>query len=413
MREVVTAISLIDRLSPGLRIYLSAGSAEPLAFAELCSANPECLADVQVIGSFVPGVNQVDYAAFHPRARMTTLLMPVMARASLKAGRLDILPISYFGFAAFLQRFPPDLAIVHVTPPDSSGMCSLGPSADFAPLVWSKARHRVAFVNPSLPSPPGGYRLPFAEIDTAIDCDHPPIPLAPTRPSNTLTNIALHVSRLIDDGDYIQAGLGGAPAAAVRALTSHKGLVVHSGMVSDEFIDLAAAGALAHEGHLAGIAIGSPDFYDRLPQIHGLTFVPTPLTHGPGALVATRRLKAINSALEVDLLGQANLEWRGSQLVSGVGGAPDFLAGARLSPGGRAIVALPSVAREKSRIVCRIDAPSISIPRNVIDYVVTEHGVAHIRHLSVDARAQALIGIAHPDHRAELQRSWEELRDSF
>lgn len=409
----MTATRLIELLSPGRRVYLSAGSAEPLAFAELCSANPERLADVQVIGSFVPGVNQVDYAALHPTARMTTLLMPATARASLKAGRLDILPISYAGFAAYLQRFPPDLAIVHVTPPDARGMCSLGPSADFAPLVWSRAKHRVAFVNPSLPSPPGGYRLPFAEIETAIDCDHPAIPLARTSPSETLTAIALHVSGLIGDGDHIQAGLGGAPAAAVSALSSHRDLVVHSGMVSDEIIDLAAAGALADEGHLAGIAIGSADFYDWLPQMPGLAFVPTPLTHGSEALAAIPRLKAINSALEVDLLGQANLEWRGSQLVSGVGGAPDFLAGARLSPGGRAIIALPSVARDKSRIVCRIDAPSVSIPRNVIDCIVTEHGVAHIRDLSVEARAQALIEIAHPHHRAELQRSWEALRDSF
>jgi acyl-CoA hydrolase len=184
-------------------------------------------------------------------------------------------------------------------------------------------------------------------------------------------------------------------------------------MVSDELVALAEAGALDPAGHLAGIAIGSPALYAWLARAESLAFVPTPQTHGALALGRRERFVAINSALEVDLLGQANLEWRDGRLVSGVGGAPDFIAGARLSPGGLSVVALPATAKGRSRIVPRIEAPSVSIPRNMIDVVVTEHGAAHIRDLPMEARAQALIGVAAPEHRAALQAGWERLRDGF
>jgi acyl-CoA hydrolase len=407
------AHALLDLLRPGTRAYLSAGSAEPAALADLLALDPERLDGVTISGSFVPGVNTTDYAALHPGVRMETLLMLPAARASFKAGRIDILPMSYTGYAAHLQRLPPDLAIVQVTPPDTMGVCHLGPASDFAPLVWSAATTRVAFINPDLPAAPGSYALPFAEVDLAIECDGAALALPPARPSGVLGTIATHVAALVADGDAVQTGLGGAPAAALAQLTSHRGLVIHSGMISDEYRTLAEAGALASKGHRTGMAIGSASFYDWLASADGLEFVPTPLTHGALAIASQPRLIAINSALEVDLFGQANLEWRNGELVSGMGGAPDFANHARLPEGGRSVIALPAATATASRIVPRIMAPTVSLPRNAVDIVVTEYGVAHIRDLGMERRAQALIGIAAPEHRDALQAAWKGLRDAI
>jgi acyl-CoA hydrolase len=405
--------ALLDLLRPGTRAYLSGGSAEPAALARLLAVDPQRLDGVTVSGSFVPGVNTTDYAAMHPGARMETLLMLPAARESLKAGRIDILPMSYTGYVAHLQRLPPDLAIVQVTPPDAAGRCHLGPASDFAPLVWSAAARRIAFINPDLPAAPGSHALPSAEIDLAIECDGAAIALPPARPSGVLDAIAGHVAALVADGDAVQTGLGGAPAAALAALTSHRDLVIHSGMVGDEYRTLAEAGALAPIGHRTGMAIGSASFYDWLAGADGLEFVPTPLTHSALAIAALPRFIAINSALEVDLFGQANLEWRSGELVSGMGGAPDFAGHARLSDGGRSVIALPAATRTASRIVPRIMAPTVSLPRNAVDIVVTEHGVAHIRDLGMERRAQALIGIAAPEHRDALQEAWQGLRNAI
>lgn len=400
-------------LARGARVYMSAGSAEPTALASLFAEAPELLAGIEIAGSFVPGVNRTDYAGYHADARMLTLLLPPEARASFEAGRVRILPLSYTGMARHLENRPVDVALVHVTPPDAGGWMTLGPAADFAPIAIRAAAASVALVNPDLPRPPGGHRVHRSQFVAALDCEgHAPgIAVAP--PSPTLAAIAGHTAALIADGDTVQAGLGGAPSAALTALTSHRDIRIYSGMISDEAMLLAGAGALANEGHVAGIAIGSADFYRWLGHAEGIALRDTFTTHGAAALAGVRGLAAINSALEVDLFGQANLEWREGRLVSGVGGAPDFIAGARLSRGGRSIIALPSTAKGKSRIVPRLDAPTVSIPRSAIDTVVTEHGTAHIRDLSVELRAQELIGIAAPEHRAVLQQDWETIRDRF
>jgi acyl-CoA hydrolase len=407
------ASAALDELRPGLRAYVGAASVEPLAFAEALAVDPERSAGVEFIGSFVPGVNAFDYAGLHPAARLTTLLLPGAAQESFRQGRVRLLPLSYSAFADQLARRPPDLAVVQVTPPDAEGRCSLGPCADFAPVMWAGAKRRLAFVNPALPRPAGGWTLPADSIDVAIECAHVPIaiPAAATAPETV--RLVAHGAALIEDGSTIQSGLGGAPAAIVAGLTGHRNLKIHTGMISDEVMALAAAGALSEAEAPVGVAIGSADLYRWLADEPRFRFVPTPMTHGAAALAATSRLVAINSALEVDLFGQANLEWRGGALMSGVGGAPDFIRGARLSPGGLSIVALPATVKGRSRIVSRLSSPSVSIPRSEIDVVVTEHGAAHIRDLSLDERADAILAVAAPEHRPELEAQWRDLRRGF
>ncbi len=409
------AAAVLAEFRPGISVYLQGAGGEPLALREILQAAPRVLQDVSLTGCFLPGMNTFDYAALEPSARLTTFLLPPQMRASFAAGRVTVRPLPYSQIAAALAADPPfDLAILQASAPDAEGLCSFGPCADLAPIVWPRARRRLAFVNPLLPVARRGPRIPLAEIDVAVEAPGPFVTADEAPASAEAAVIAEAVAALIPDGAAIQSGIGGAPAAAVHRLAGCRDLVIRSGMVTPGYRVLAEAGALAKGArHVTGLAMGDADFMrwacDRL------IFADARVTHGAAALARTPRLHAINSALEVDLFGQANLEWRDGVLASGLGGAPDFARAARLSPGGRAILALPATAGQggRSRIVARLTTPTVSLPRHDTDLVVTGHGVADLRGSDLDARAHALIAIAAPAWRERLSEEWAAIRRSL
>ena len=406
------ARAILDEFAPGRRIYLQGGIGEPLRLRDVLAAAPDVLAGVELTACLLPGMNEFDYAALHPRARLTTFLLPSGLRASFEAGRVRVRPLPYSQIAAaFTTDAPFDLAIFQVTPPDEAGLCSFGPMADFPGLVWPRARRRLAFINASLPRAPRGPTIPFEALDVAVDADDRFILGPDGEEGAELGVIADRVAALVPDGAAIQTGIGGAPAAAVRRLAGRRNLVVRSGMVTEGYRTLSLAGALDPAAdHVTGLALGTEDFMRWAAE--RFTYADATVTHGAAVLAATPRLWALNSALEVDLFGQANLEWRGGRLASGLGGAPDFAAAARRSAGGRAVLALPSSVRggAVSRIVARLQAPTVSLPRDATDLVVTEHGIADLRGTDLDERAERLIAVAAPDHRSNLADAWQALR---
>jgi acyl-CoA hydrolase len=410
--SAVDAGRVLAEFRPGLSVYLQGATGEPLVLREILSGAPEVLRGVALTSCLLPGMNEFDYAALNAEARLTTFLLPTGLRASFEAGRVRVRPLPYSQIAAALATDPPfDLAIFQVTPPDAEGLCSFGPMSDFPGLVWPRARRRLAFVNPQLARAPLGPTVPFAALDVAVEADGPTILGEDGEPGAELGVIADRIAALIPDGAAIQTGIGGAPAASVGRLTGRRNLVVRSGMVTQGYRLLDEAGALdPYAEHVTGLALGSAAFMRWAAE--RFIFADATVTHGAAVLAATPRLHALNSALEVDLFGQANLEWRGGRLASGLGGAPDFAAAARRSTGGRAVLALPSTARNGSlsRIVSRLDAPTVSIPRDDTDLVITEHGVADLRGTGLDERADALIAVAAPEHRASLAAGWEALR---
>ena len=253
-----------------------------------------------------------------------------------------------------------------------------------APLVWPRARRRLAFVNGALPRVVRGPTIPYASLDVVIETDAPFITGSDAEVSEDQATIAGRIAALVPDGAALQTGIGGAPAAALARLMPVTGLAIGS----EEFMQWAASTVM---------------------------FADARTTHGADALVATPRLFAINSALEVDLFGQANIEWRSGRLVSGLGGAPDFARAARRSVGGRAILALPATANggQISRIAPRLQTATVSIPRDDADLVITEYGVADLRGASLDSRAEALMAIAAPEHRDRLSQAWTAIRETL
>lgn len=393
-------------VAPGQRVYLPAASGA-LPTALLLSGDAGRWAGTRIVTCLVPGIDEAADLLRLP-AEVETFMLPAAFRDGFASGRVKVRPLPYSGIASFVACTELEIAIAHVAPPDGDGRCSFGIAADFSPLAWARAARRVAVVNARMPRLPGA-AIDLAAADEVIEIDMP-VSSAPASARNAEAEaIARRAAALVRDGDSVQAGLGQVPSALWRHLARHRDLRVASGIVIDDVAALAQAGALAPFGHRSGLAYGSPGFYDFLAESGLVAMRPTTETHDVAAIP---NFVSVNSALEVDLFGQANLEWRGGRLFGGVGGAPDFMRGAVLSPGGRSILALPATARggTVSRIVARLDAPAVSIGRDMIDHVVTEHGHADLRGLDIDGRAAALIAIAAPSAQAELAAAWHGLR---
>ena len=395
-------------------VYAPGCAGHSTLFEQWLRDAPECSDGVRFSGIHIPTVNRFDFASLHPRARMRNIFLGADWRDGWQRGAFDYLPISYSAGWQWLStqaRF--DIALVQVAPPDENGECSLGIASDFTPAAWPKAGKVIAHVNPAMPRTQGP-SIPWSRLDAVIEHEAPLLQAPDPAADPLLEQVAAHVAALVPDGASVQLGLGRLQSAVLRALRGHSRLRIHSGMVSDGLLELLDSGALdnAPDAVTAGVALGTPALY---AQVAGrVRFREVGHTHDGGVLRAIPRLHAINSALSVDLFGQVNGDVLGGRLVSGLGGLPDFLRGARQSPGGRGIVALASVSGNGgSRIVPRLDPGPASLPRIDADHVVTEFGVADLRYLDTCARARALIDIAAPAHRQTLEEAWREIAASL
>ena len=399
-----------DFLAQGSEVFAPGCAGHSLLFQQWLQQHPEHAAGKRFTGVHIPTVNTFDFAGLHPQARQRTIFLSSELRASWLDGRVDYLPLTYSATWAWLRdvaRF--DTVLVHVAPPDADGNCSLGVACDFTPAVLPHATRILAHINPRMPAT-GGPSIPLSRITAAIEQDAPLLEAPDPAADTAMDAVAERVASLIGDGATLQLGLGRLQSAVLRAVRDRRGLRIHSGMVSDGLLGLLDAGALADDADAVttGVALGSQALYDALPG--KVTFREVGYTHNAGVLPQIPQLHAINSALSVDLLGQVNGEYLSGRQMSGVGGLPDFLRGARQSPGGRGIIALPaSTPKGESRIVPILPAGPVSVARVDADFIVTEHGIADLRHLDVHARARALITVAAPEHRQTLADAWQDL----
>ena len=303
---------------------------------------------------------------------------------------LTIMPVH---FSALPRAIRCDVAMIQVSPPDGAGRCSFGPGAEYFADVCGRARIVIAEVNDHCPVSQGA-SIAYGDIDVAVMTSRPLVEAPHAEPGEVEQRIAAHVASLVQDGDTIQLGVGAIPEAVTRRLAGHRRLGVHSGMITDGILNLIEAGAVTGEDkpsdtHLcvAGAALGSRRLFDALEQRDEIRIMPTSYTHAPATLARVGRLCAINSALQVDLDGQANSESIDGRPLGAIGGQVDFLRAAGAS-GGAAILALPS-----ERIVERLAGP-VSVSRADVDWVVTEHGARSLRGLGVDRRRAALMEIS-------------------
>lgn len=409
--------NVLEEFQQGRTIYVPGATGESLALAETLQVNPDRLQDVHIVSCLLPGFNETDYAGLNEKATLSCFLLPSESRSSFEAGRVRLLPLAYTEIARYLgNHLEFDVAIAHVSPPDKSGFCSLGIAADFTPLVWNRAKIRILIVNNAMPRIKRGPALSLVDSDVVAEINSPLITSEVTETRDTNEKIAATVASIVDDDSTVQIGLGTVPDAVWRHLKNHRNVTVASGVITKEVQTLFELGVLQKKAnHLTGFAIGDKEFYKFLADSDLFEFATVPKTHGLVEIASRKKFTAINSALEVDLFGQVNLEWRKGHVVSGVGGAPDFVQGAANSAGGRSIIALPStIGKGKgSRIVARLKAATVSLTRSEVDTVVTEHGIAELKNKSLEERARALVEIAAPEVRSELAGEWEDSRTNM
>ena len=334
-------------------------------------------------------------------------------RALARAGLLDIVPGPYSQFAGLLRQGPlkVDVVLVQVSPADDAGRHSLGLANDHLLAAIDAARVVIAEINPGVPWSCGARTLSASDITASFAAQFPPWVSAVDEPDAVDQQIARRVAALIGDGATLQVGLGGTAEATLRLLTDRRDLGFHSGLAGDGLVSLAESGALTNARKaidtgvsVAALLVGSARlsaFAHRNPRLQqrGCDY-----THAADVLRRIDQFVALNAAIEVDLSGQVNAEVAGGHYVGAVGGAPDFLRAAALSRGGLPIIALPATAGPRSRIVASLSGP-VSTPRCDACIIVTEHGVADLRGLSLKARRARLLDIAAPAHREALDRS--------
>jgi acyl-CoA hydrolase len=402
------------RIAPSPRIYVPGCSGEPLVLADALRQEPALAAAVTFFGVWIPGVNRTDYAAFHDDARNDSIFVAPEFRKSLEAGKARFRPLTYSQAWRWLGDTPVDAAFVQTSAPDAKGFVTPGLSSDFSPAILARRDVlKIAHVNALMPAPVAGPIFPLEHFDLTVYVEHPILTYEPPPPHAVFSEIARNVARLVRDGDTLQFGLGNVQLAMPAALSGKKELQIHSGMVSDPVLAALDAGVIAKDPGTVttGVALGTERLYSRVARDPRFRFEPVGFTHDIRTLAAIDNFVAINSAIEVDLFGQANAEFQDGRQVSGGGGLVDFLRGAAVSKGGRPIIALASAAKggTVSRIVPKLDAPAVSVARTDTGFVVTEYGVADLRGADIEERALALIAVAHPAHRRNLARAWSKI----
>ena len=406
---------LVDCLAPGLKVWVPAMTNESTLLGDELRQDPDRARDVTFVGTQYPGIDRIDYLAMHPQARMIGWFMSPALRRGMAEGRAEVLAQDYLGIVRELRDRPPfDVVIAHLTPPDADGWCAPGLAADFLHQVWSRAGRRVAHLNPCLPRLASSLRVHVSEIDHIVEADAPLNEFSEPAVGETEARIGAHVATLVHDGDTLQFGVGGVPASLARALAGHRRLRFYGGMLPSSFRHLWDAGAMDPDADIVtGVILGDAEHAEFAASLPRLRLEPVTTTHDPALLARIPRLVAVNGAVEVDLFGQVNGERANGAIQSGAGGLQAFAQGALASPGGRLVIALPATAKggSISRIVPVLGPKSLAtLPRQMVDAVVTEHGIAELRGLALDARAQALIAIAAPAHRDTLANAWAEIR---
>ncbi len=397
-------------LAEARHLYVSGCAAEIDAAPGLIARH--CPPGATVAGIMNPVVNLRSYADGARGQGFRTFFPTPAALLDTARGIADYSPWSYSTMSGWMRapgRF--DTALVMVSPTDADGTCSLGVQADFLPDFWRGVRRLIGFVNPRMPRTEGETRLPADAFCLLVDCEADLLELPHREADETAAAIARHAASLIGDDCTVQFGIGQIPALVAQALSDRKRLRIHSGVIDRSVITLMEAGALAPDRPVvAGVALGSREFYAGLDRDPRYRFMPVSHTHSLVTLASLPRFVSVNSVLQVDLAGQANAETSRCRIVASPGGLPDFVRGAMAAPGGISVLALRARGKGSSRgIVARLGpGQPATLPRVDADVIVTEFGIAHVRNLGMEARAEAIIAIADPEDRASLRQAWQE-----
>lgn len=419
--RVLSAGEAVKKISSGQRIFLTGNCSVPqTVLAALVDYAPN-LENVEICHALTVG--PADYVApeMEDHLRVNTMFISSNVRKAVNEGRADFTPVLLSEFPLLFKNklLPVDAALIHVSPPDEHGFCSLGIEVGLTKSPAESAKTIIAEVNQQMPRTLGDAFIHISRIHHVVPVDYklPELPMTEGKPDEKIQKIASNIIELIPDGATMQLGIGAIPDAVLNFLYDKKQLGIHSELFSDGVIDLVEAGVITnerknlHTGKItAGFILGSQRLYDWVDDNPLIELHPTEYINDPFVIAQNERQVAINSAIEIDLTGQICADSIGPKLYSGVGGQLDFIYGASRSKGGVPIIALPSTATMRDgTIVSRIvpvlkSGAGVVTTRNHVHYVVTEYGIARLYGNTIRQRTKSLINVAHPDFRDHLTR---------
>ena len=329
-------------------------------------------------------------------------------------GRVSFVPNNLHGCVdAMLRTRKPNVFVGAVTPVDRFGYVCMSTSQQFELELFDTCQTVMLEINPALPHIAGTTRIPVDKVHYFMEGENTVVN-SPVYPKTEIQEtIADYAASLIHDGDTLQLGIGGMPDAVAERLTDRQDMGIYTEMLGSAMGKLMACGAVNNSRKtffrnrsVAAFTWGTKELYDYIDDNPMVELLPVGYVNDPGNIMKNENMVSVNTALEIDLTGQVCSETIAGKQYSGTGGAWDFAYGAFHAKNGRGIIALQSTAKSGtiSRIVPRLTAGNIvTIPRNIVDIVVTEYGVARLRGKSVRQRVEELIAVAHPDFRQELR----------
>ncbi len=414
-----TAQEAVQLIQDNDRVFLHGSAATPIHLINTLLERAGSVNNVELVAISTFGELNWNKPEVHESFYLNSLFVSANVRGWVNSPYGDYVPVFLSEIPAlFKSVLPLDVAIVQVSPPDEHGYCTLGTSIDAAWTAVRVAKKVIAQVNPQMPRTHGDSHIHISKFAAMVweEAMLPEVDYG-CKIDETSMKIGQHVAELIEDGSTLQMGIGCIPDAVLKSLTNHKALGIHTEMFSDGVIPLVKSGVVTNEYKkirpgkiVTTFAMGTKKTYDFVNDNPNISFMDVSYVNDTSIIRKNPKVVAINSALEIDLTGQICADSLGTYQYSGIGGQMDFMRGASLSPGGKPIIALPSVTSKGiSRIVPALKVGAgVVTTRGHVHYVVTEYGVVNLYGKNMEQRAKLLISIAHPDHREDLEKAFYE-----
>jgi acyl-CoA hydrolase len=412
-----TAAEAVKHIKSGDRVFIHGSAATPVHLIQAMQQRHAELKNVELVSITTLGDVNFNDPSWCDSFFFNSLFVSANTRGVVNSVNGDYVPVFLSQIPKLFREgfLPLDVAMVQVSPPDGHGFCSLGTSVDIARAAVDTAKFVIAQVNPDMPRTHGDGFIHISKLDALVwhESALPEVDYG-AKISTAMVTIGEHIASLVEDGATLQLGIGGIPDQVLKNLGGHKNLGLHTEMLSDGVIPLIQSGVINNSmkkinrgKSITSFMIGTRKLYDFVNDNPGIRVMDISYANDTSVIRQNPKVTAINSAIELDITGQVCADSMGTYQYSGIGGQMDFIHGASLSPGGKPIIALPSVTSKGiSRIVPFLkEGAGVVTTRGHIHWVVTEFGKVNLFGMSFKQRAKALTALAHPDHRENLERA--------
>ena len=414
--KYISGADAVSVVKPGDRVFVHGGAATPHYLLQMLAERADELYNVEIVSISLQGDCVIAKEEYKENFRINSFFVSENIREAVNAGRGDYVPIFLSEIPILFKRniLPIDVALVQISPPDKHGYCSLGVSVDIAATAVKVAKHVIAQVNPRMPRVLGDGIIHISEFDSFVSAEQELLEVDCSAKEEISFRIGNFCAELVENGATLQMGIGAIPDAVLSCLSSHRQLGIHTEMFSDGIIPLIEKGIVTNQHKkkyrnktVTSFLLGSRKLYDFVDDNPSIVALNIDYVNDTAIIRTNPKVTAINSAIEVDITGQVCSDSIGAYHYSGVGGQMDFVRGASLSEGGKPIIALPSVTHKGiSRISSFLkQGAGVVTTRAHAHYIVTEYGIAYLYGKNMRQRAKALIDIAHPNHREDLERA--------